>query len=91
MELLESNNLPARWSGFKLRSSPVQFKNITAEDCSKSFQYPFTQLNVLALTLLIMTQARDWFFLTPRFAFKRGETLFISVRHLIGGPDGESY
>ena len=25
------------------------------EDCSKSFQYPFTQLNVLALTLLIMT------------------------------------
>ena len=29
MELLESNNLLAGWSGFKLRSTPLQSKKIT--------------------------------------------------------------
>jgi len=29
-ELLESNNLLAGWSGFELRSTPVQSKKITA-------------------------------------------------------------
>ena len=30
MELLESNNLLAGWSGFELRSTPLQSKKITA-------------------------------------------------------------
>ena len=29
IELLESNSLPAGWSGFGLRSTPVQSKKIT--------------------------------------------------------------
>jgi len=33
MELLESNNLLAGWSGFELRSTPLQSKKITALYC----------------------------------------------------------
>jgi len=31
-ELLESNNLLAGWSGFKLRSTPLQSKKITVSE-----------------------------------------------------------
>ena len=31
MELLESNNLLAGWSGFELRSTPLQSKKITVD------------------------------------------------------------
>ena len=35
MELLESNNLLAGWSGFELGSTPVQSKKITATRCKE--------------------------------------------------------
>ena len=38
MELLESNNLLAGWSGFELRSTPLQSKKITGRCLDQSAQ-----------------------------------------------------
>ena len=39
MELLESNNLLAGWSGFELRSTPLQSKKITSAYYFKRYKF----------------------------------------------------